>query len=161
MELNLLKTPKAKGRKKGHKKRAPMPIFTNPWPYADKLPTLKEDMKLSKEDLGELECRSDYGINCDTQLMTIFKKNEELYHIFGAQIEKESSFMRQWVRLYVITNRNRIKNMAADYLETKGLDLSTWIKGVKEGHKGDVLALFILHVITRVHCFVHLKWHNY
>ena len=54
MELNPLKTTKAKGRKRGHKKRAPMPIFTNPWPYADRLPTLKEDMKLSKEDLGEL-----------------------------------------------------------------------------------------------------------
>ena len=92
---------------------------------------------------------------------TDLEKNEELYRIFGAQIGKESSFMRQWVRLYVITNKDHIKNVAAEYLETKGLDISTWIKGVKEGHKGDVLALFVLSVITGVHCFVHLKWHNY
>ena len=41
-----------------------MPTFSNPWPYAEKLPALKEDMKLSKEDLSELECKYDYGINC-------------------------------------------------------------------------------------------------
>ena len=62
----------------------------------------------------------------------------------------------------VCNNKQKLhKNVAADYLETKGLDLSTWIKGVKDGCKGDVLAPFILSVITGVHCFVHLKWHNY
>ena len=93
--------------------------------------------------------------------MTSFEKNEELYHIFGAHIGKESSFMRQWVRLYVITNRDYIKTVAAECLETKGLDIPTPIKGIKEGHKGDVLALFVMSVITGVCCFVHLKHHNY
>ena len=27
--------------------------------------------------------------------------------------------------------------------------------------KGDVLTLFVLSIITGVHCCVHLKWHNY
>ena len=42
-----------------------MPVDSNPWPYADKLSKLREDMKLTKEELGELECRLDYGIKCD------------------------------------------------------------------------------------------------
>ena len=71
MELNSAKSTKGK-RKKGCKKKANMPKFTNPWPYAEKLPALKEDMKLSKEDLGELECRFEYSINCNTSLMTSF-----------------------------------------------------------------------------------------
>ena len=133
-----------KRKKKGCKRRALMPVYSNPWPYADKLPKMREDMKLTKEELGELECRLDYGIKCDAQAMAGPGKNEELYRIFGEQIGKEPSFMRQWVRLYAITNKNLIKN----------------IKGVKDGCKGDVLALFVLSIITRVH-FVHLKWHNY
>ena len=93
--------------------------------------------------------------------MTSFEKNEELYCIFGAQIGKDTNFMRQWVRLHTITNRAHIKTVAAEYLETKWLDITTWTKEVKEGWKGDVLALFVLCVITRVHCFIHLKGHNY
>ena len=138
-----------------------MPTYSNPWSYADKLSKLSEDMKLTKDELGELECRLDYGIKCHVQAMTDLEKNEELYRMYGEQIGKEPRFMRHWVRLYVITNKNHIKTMAADYLQSKGLELSTWIKGVKDGCKGDVLTLFVLSIITRVHCFVHLKWHNY
>ena len=118
-------------------------------------------MKLSREDIGELECRFKYSINCNTSLMTSFEKNEELDHIFGAQICKESNFMRQWMRLHTIINRAYIKTVAAEYLEIKGPDITTWTKGVKEGQKGDVLALFVLCVTTGVHYFVHLKSHNY
>ena len=138
-----------------------MPTYSNPWPYVDNLPKLSEDMKLTKDELGELECRLDYGIKCHAQVITESIKNEELYRIYGEQIGKEPSFMRQWVRLYAITNKNQIKTIASDYLESKGLELSTWLMGVKEGQKGDVLTLFILSLITGVHCCVHLKRHNY
>ena len=138
-----------------------MPTYSNPWPYADNLPKLSEDMKLTKDELGKLECRLDYGIKCHAQVITESVKNEELYRIYGEQIGKEPSFMRQWVRLYVITNKNQIKTIASDYLESKELELSMWLMGVKEVQKGDVLTLFILSVITGVHCCVHLKGHNY
>ena len=51
-----------------------MPTYSNPWSYADKLKKLSEDMKLTKDKLGELECRLDYGIKCHVQAMTDLEK---------------------------------------------------------------------------------------
>ena len=64
------------------------PEYTNPWPYIEKLPALTEDMKLSREDLCDLECRIEYNINC--------KISMPLY--------QDVKFMRQWLRLYALSH---------------------------------------------------------
>ena len=148
-----------KNRKKGEK-RALLPIYKNPWQFADTLPILDEDMKLNKGDLGELECRLNYSIKCLSASEP--NKNELLYKIYGEQVGKKASFMRQWVRLYMqLQTRNNLKPHHSKYLESNGLKLTTWVWGVKEGKKGDLLTLFILSLITGVHCCVHLKQQKY
>ena len=47
--------------------------------------------------------------------------------------------------------------MARDYLDGKGLTLQTWLSGLKEGRRADVLGLFLLCLATQTHCFVHLN----
>ena len=64
--------------------------------------------------------------------------------------------MRQWVRLYAATNKKYLETTLSKYLESNGLKLTTWVRGVKEGKKGDLLTLFVLSLITGVHCCVHL-----
>ena len=47
--------------------------------------------------------------------------------------------------------------MAKEYLDGKGLTLQTWLNGLKEGRRVDVLGLFLLCLATQMHCFVHLN----
>ena len=47
--------------------------------------------------------------------------------------------------------------MAKEYLDGKGLTLHTWLNGLKEGRRADVLGLFLLCLATQMHCFVHLN----
>ena len=47
--------------------------------------------------------------------------------------------------------------MAKEYLDGKGLTLQTWLNGLKEGRRADVLGLFLLCLATQTHCFVHLN----
>ena len=137
------------------------PEFTNPWPYAETLPALTENMKLSREELCNLECRFDYNIKCKTNTPSNLDNNDELYRIFGEFIDKDTKFMRQWVRLYTVMHRTYLTNLAKEYLTRKVIDLATWSKGVKDGKRANVLALFVLCIITGTHCFVHLKEHRY
>ena len=44
------------------------------------------------------------------------------------------------------------------YLGTKKLSFSQWLEAIDDGHKGHVLALYGLNVLTNVHTYVHL--HN-
>ena len=160
MEAAILRKCKGKRKKKGCR-QALMPAYKNPWLYADVLPELSEEMKLRKADLSELECRLDYAIKCDVQAMFGPGQNEELYRIYDEQVDKDPLFMRNWVRLYTITNKNHIKNMASTYFQSIDSNLTTWMKELKDGHKGDVLALYVLSVITGVHCLVHLRQNKY
>ena len=90
-----------------------------------------------------------------------FDNNDELYCIFGKLMDKDKKFMRQWVRLYTLMHRIYSTTLANEYLTRKVIDLVTWSKGVKDGKRADVLALFALCLITGIHCFVHLKEHKY
>ena len=141
------------------KKTASKPVYKNPWQFADTLPTVDEDMKLNKGELCELECRLNYSIKC----LSISEpdKNELLYTIYGDHVGKKANFMRQWVRLYAVTNKKQLETTSHKYLETNGIKLTAWVQGVKEGKKGDLLTLFVLSLITGIHCCMHLKQQKY
>ena len=57
----------------------------------------------------------------------------------------------------MLTHKHQIAKFAKDYLDSKGLDISSWLTGPKTGKRVDLLALFLLCKITKSHCFVHLK----
>ena len=61
----------------------------------------------------------------------------------------------------MLTHKHQITKFAKDYLDSKGLDISTWLTGPKKGKRVDVLALFLLCKITKSHCFVHLEGGHY
>ena len=81
-----------KKHKKGHKIKSMKPVFTNPWPYAEKLPALMENMKVTKDDLCTIECRNEYTKNSKTDLTSEHDNNDEPYHIFGKCIDKDTKF---------------------------------------------------------------------
>ena len=56
-----------------------------------------------------------------------------------------------------MTHKHQIAKFAKDYLDSKGLDINTWLTRPKTGKRADVLALFLLCRITKCHCFVHLE----
>ena len=135
------------------------PLYINPWDFADVILLLEEDLSLTKSEVGELECRSNYGIRCLSDIDT--DKNDLLYKIYGEQVDKSSSFMRNWTRLYSITNKKQLDRLSKNYLDSTNLKLSSWLKGIKEGRKGNLLTLFILSIVTGAHCCIHLKQQKY
>ena len=61
----------------------------------------------------------------------------------------------------MLTHKHQIAKFAKDYLDSKGLDINTWLTGPKRGKRADVLALFLLCRIKKSHCFVHLEGGHY
>ena len=114
---------------------------------------------LNRDDVMELECRLKYSIRCLAENDT--DKAELLYKIFGEQVGKSPKFMRYCVRRYSVTNREQLEKLSKAYLDSTGSKITTWLQGVKEGSKGNILTLFMLSLITGVHCCVHLKEKNY
>ena len=88
-------------------------------------------------------------------------RDNEVYRIFGELVDKDYLFMRQWLRCYSLMNKNNITKIAKEYLKSKGLKLKTWLINIKTGRCADILALYLLCVITKSHCFIHLHDGNY
>ena len=88
-------------------------------------------------------------------------RDDELYQIFGDLVGQTVDFMRHWLRVHVLTHKHQITKFAKDYLDSKGLDINTWLTRPKTGKRADVLALFLLCRITKSHCFVHLEGSHY
>ena len=62
-------------------------------------------------------------------------RDDELYRIFRDMVGQTVEFMRCWLRVHVLTHKHQIAKFAKDYLDSKGLDISTWLtrpKQVKE-----------------------------
>ena len=160
MDVAMMKKSKSKRPKKSSKAKL-VPTYKNPWAFAEELLELSEEMKLTKAYLSKLECRLEYAIKCDVQVMFGHEQNDELYRIYGEQVDKDPQFMRNWVRLYVITNKKHIQKLSTKYFQSINLNLTTWLKNLKNRNRGDVLALYVLSMITGVHCFIHLRDNKY
>ena len=149
------KNQKNEKNAEGKKKHTMKPFYINPWDFDDVIQILEEDMSLTKSEVGELECRSNY---CIRYLSSIdVNKNDLLYKIYGEQVDKSPSFMRNWMRLYLMTNKKQLECLAQNYLDSTNMKLISWMKGIKEGRKGNLLTLYILSLVTGTHCCIHLK----
>ena len=135
------------GKKKGTK--------TNRWPYQEKLPPLLESMKLDIKELANLECRSQYQIS-SVKIENEQARDNEVFRMFWAMMNQDAGFMWQWIKVYVLTHR-KFSQLAKDYFRSKGLSIQIWLNGLKQGRRPDVLGLFLLCLVTQIHCFVHLK----
>ena len=118
----------------------------NPWAYQQNLQLLSEAEKLTKDELLSLTCRNKYCIK------TVMFENPrdwdyELYRIFGDMVGQTVEFMRHWLRVHVLTHKHQIAIFAKDYLNSKGLYISTWLTRPKTGKRADILALFLLCTI--------------
>ena len=112
-------------------------------------------MKEDRNNLNELICHNEYTIKSDQKME--YDRNDELYQLFGGLIDRDPKFMRQWVRLFMITHQRYLETLASNYFDTSDLTLAKWCKGIKNGDRADELVLFMLCVLTETHCFVHLK----
>ena len=86
------------------------------------------------------------------------KENDNLYAIFAPLISQTPQFIRKWLKTFMLTHESIMMEKGRFYLSTKKLSYTQWLEAVDDGHKGDVLALYSLSVLTEVHTFVHL--HN-
>ena len=96
----------------------------NPWAYQHNLQWLSEADKLTKDELLLLTCRDKYCIK-SVMFENSKDRDDELYRIFGDMVGQTVEFMRCWLRVYVLTHKHQIAKFAKDYLDSKGLDIST------------------------------------
>ena len=132
----------------------------NPWPYSPMLNSILERERLDKQDLATL-CRQLRYCVKSVMITDEEQWDNEIYRIFVKLVNKDCTFMRQWLRCYNLTNKNHISKIAKEYLKSKGLKLKTWLFSVKSGRHADILALYLLCVITKSYCYVHLCDGNY
>ena len=137
------------------KKQLMKPSYINPWEFEDTLTPMNEDLSLTKLELGELECRSNYSIRL--LLNTKENCNDILYKIYGEEINKSPGFMRNWIRLYTMTNKKKLEQLSRNFLDSTNTNLTAWIKGLRSGTKGNLLSLYLLSLLTGTHCCIHLK----
>ena len=76
-------------------------IPDNPWPHAETVPLLLETSKFDIKDLEQLECHTQFQIST-VKLENEQARDNELYRIFGAMMNQDSRFMRQWLFVYVL-----------------------------------------------------------
>ena len=71
-------------------------------------------------------------------------------------MNRSISFIREWLKLFVIMHKAQLAKKAKQYLKSKGLSVDTWSESITDGSKGDVLVLFALNLLMEMHCLVHL-----
>ena len=79
----------------------------NPWHYCEMLPTPMEEEKLCWTDVAKLSYWEKYYIKlvkyeCEED------QNNDIYQTFGAMIGQDYRFMRQWIRVFAVTNQKLI-----------------------------------------------------
>ena len=158
MDQTNKKKKRTKKRGKSSKKLK-LPLYKNPWDFAESLPNLDESLKLNKNDITELECRLEYTLRClqDSELYN----TDYLYKLFGDQVDRSPKFMRRCVQQYVTENLDWSEQLSKAYLDSIGKTLKNWINCIKKGDAGSILDLYLLSKVTGVHCYVHLKENNY
>ena len=105
--------------------------------FSNVLHPLYETQKLNKEGLVSLYCRATHEIqprNPD------IKENDMLYAAFALESGGNVGFMRTWLHLFVRMHHKYFNRLGMT--DSKGLTLDTWMDGIIEGRKDDVLVLY-------------------
>ena len=130
----------------------------NPWQYTDDLAPIYETMRITCGEIMDFECITTHKVKAQPLGVS---ENDNLYSIFARRIGESVTFIRQWFKFFVLTNKMNVNLRATTYMASKGLNFDTWLGSIDDGRKGDVLTLFCLCMLQDIHATVHLRNGNY
>ena len=102
----------------------------------------------------ELSCRRTHYIKARS---TRAPENDNLYELFTKFTKKDITFIRQWLKLYAISNKRNLEKRANRYLSSKGFAFNNWATSIMDGMKGDIFVLYTLCLLFNKHAIVHLS----
>ena len=70
---------------------------------------------------------------------------------------QDPDFMQTWFKLYADMHHRQFNRVGAEYLKLKGLTFDLWRESLKDGRKGDILALLGLNYLMGTHMLIHLS----
>ena len=125
----------------------------NPHEYCKEVEPIYEVHRLTRQELSELQCRPTHKIKVRS-LKTA--ENDNLYAIFLQYTNKDVTFLRNWLKVFMLANKRNFAERARKYLSSKVLNYDHWTESINDGRKGDVLALYGLCLMFSKHAVVHL-----
>ena len=127
----------------------------NPHSYCDVVEPIYEIHLVNREELTELPCRTTHRVKARSSKVL---ENDNLYAIFLKYTKYDVTFIRNWLKVFMLANNRNFERRAAKYLASKVLSYDNWCDSITQGRKGDVLALYGLCMLFSRHAVVHL--HN-
>ena len=133
----------------------------NKWNYIEGVLPLLETEKMTLHGITKLDCRDTHEIRrlklIDDPEEAKKAQNDDLCRIFGELENKTASYTRSWLGFFITVHHRFFAGRASMYLKSKELKLDEWMESVKQGCRGDTLALYGLCLLTDSHCVVHLS----
>ena len=126
----------------------------NPYNYARQVVPIYEIHRILRSEMVELSCRSTHCIKARSSKV---HENDTLYELFRKFTNKDVKFIRQWLKLFSLTNQQNLEVRAKRYLASKGLAFDNWLSSITDGMKGDILVLYTLCMLFDKHAIVHLR----
>ena len=119
-----------------------------------------EPDKMSKSDIAKLNCINDFGV-WPIQYRDKGDRNNEIYKMFGEIVGQDINFIWCWLRMFFITNKKYVVDLAKPYFRYKGINFVKWLADVQTDQRADVLCVFLLSKITKTHTVIHLNEQRY
>ena len=117
---NLFKMAKRKSKDGTSKRDIPS---NNPYKYCSTVEPILEAHCVTKEGLISLPCRATHKVSPRSVKI---KENDTLYDIYARHMNCSISFVREWLKLFVIMHKVQLAKKAKQYLKLKGLNIDTW-----------------------------------
>ena len=127
----------------------------NPHEYCSVIELIFEVHKVNRHELTELPCRTTHKIKARSSKVL---ENDNLYAIFLKYTKYDVTFIRNWLKVFMMANRQNFEWHAAKCLASKVITYDNWSDSISDGRKGDVLALYGLCMLFSQPAVVHL--HN-
>ena len=111
-------------------------------------------MRITHGEITDFECIVTHKVKAQPIGVS---ENDNLYSVFARHIGETVSFIRQWLKFFVLANKKNLNLRATDYMASKGLNFDTWLGSIDDGCKGDIFTLICLCMLQDVHATVHLR----
>ena len=99
----------------------------NPHKYHSAVDPIIEVHWITKEELISLPCRAIHKVSPRSVKI---KENNALYHIYARCMNRSISFVREWLKLFVIMHKVQLAKKAKQYLNSKGFSVDTWSENI-------------------------------
>ena len=129
----------------------------NPHSYSKIVEPIYEVHKVDRRELTELSCRATHQILARSSRVS---ENDNVYAIFLKYIKQDVTFLRNWLKVFMLANKKNFEIRAKKYLASKVLTFENWSDSISDGRKGDILVLYGLCMLLGKHAIVHLHNHH-